>query len=55
MSEASYFVAVCPNCLVSLNVKYVYSGNYVRCKHCDHKFRALSPDSSESAYSDEQQ
>src|SRR3954469_23817133 len=42
MSEASYFVAVCPNCLVSLNVKTIYSGNYVRCKHCDQKFRALA-------------
>jgi chromosome segregation ATPase/DNA-directed RNA polymerase subunit RPC12/RpoP len=54
MSEASYFVAVCPNCMVSLNVKYVYSGNYVRCKHCDHKFRALAPDLPESARSDKE-
>ena len=45
MSEmSSHFVAVCPNCLVSLRVQHAYSGNYVRCKHCEHKFRALAPD-----------
>ena len=54
MSEASYFVAVCPNCLVSLNVKSVYSGNYVRCKHCDHKFRAIAPDFPEPARSEKE-
>jgi len=40
----SYFIAVCPNCLISLRVKYAWSGRNVRCKHCDHKFQALSPD-----------
>jgi chromosome segregation ATPase/ribosomal protein L37AE/L43A len=45
MSEtSSHFVAVCPNCLQTLRVKYSYSGNHVRCKHCEHKFRALAPD-----------
>jgi DNA-directed RNA polymerase subunit RPC12/RpoP len=45
MSESStHFVAVCPNCLVTLKVKEGYSGHYVRCKHCDQKFRALAPD-----------
>jgi predicted Zn finger-like uncharacterized protein len=45
MSESpSHFVAVCPNCLVSLRVQASYNGRHVRCKHCDHKFRALSPD-----------
>ena len=45
MSEtASHFVAVCPNCLVALKVRLAYSGSYVQCKHCEHKFRALPPD-----------
>src|SRR5271166_4395052 len=45
MSEmASHFLAVCPNCLVGLNVPLAYSGSNVRCKHCEHKFRALPPD-----------
>ena len=42
MSEmSSHFVAVCPNCLVSLRIKHAWSGNYVQCKHCEHKFRAF--------------
>jgi len=45
MSETpSHFVAVCPNCLVSLKVRLTYSGSHVRCKHCEHKFRAFAPD-----------
>jgi chromosome segregation ATPase len=45
MSETpSHFVAVCPNCLVSLKVQSAYSGSQVRCKHCEHKFRAFAPD-----------
>jgi len=44
MSEKpSHFVAVCPNCLVSLKVRLAYSGSHVRCKHCEHKFRAFGP------------
>src|SRR4051794_24935914 len=45
MSESpSHFVAVCPSCLVSLRIQSIYNGRHVHCKHCDHKFRALSPD-----------
>ncbi len=45
MSETpTHFVAVCPNCLVTLKVRLAYSGSHVRCKHCDHKFRAFRPD-----------
>ena len=45
MSEIpSHFVAVCPNCLVALKVRLAYSGSYVRCRHCEHKFRAFRPD-----------
>ena len=32
----------------------VYSGNYVRCKHCDHKFRAIAPDFPEPARSEKE-
>jgi predicted Zn finger-like uncharacterized protein len=49
MSEkSSHFIAVCPNCLMTLKINYSYSGNHVRCKHCDHKFRALAPDDLDS-------
>ena len=45
MSETpTHFIAVCPHCLVGLKVPSEYSGQNVRCKHCDQKFRALSPD-----------
>jgi chromosome segregation ATPase len=45
MSETpSHFRVVCPNCQLGLKVRYAYSGSYVRCKHCEHKFRALAPD-----------
>ncbi|MGC8643936.1 MAG: hypothetical protein ACP5XB_29100, partial [Isosphaeraceae bacterium] len=45
MSETpSHFIAVCPNCLVTLRVPYSFSGNHVHCKHCDHRFRVLAPD-----------
>lgn len=44
MIETSYFVAVCPNCLVSLKVRHAFSGNDVLCKHCDHTFQALAPE-----------
>jgi len=40
----SKFIVVCPNCLISLRVKYAWSGRHVRCKHCNHKFQALAPD-----------
>ncbi|MBV8130155.1 MAG: hypothetical protein JO114_21100, partial [Planctomycetaceae bacterium] len=40
----SQFIAVCPNCLISLRVKYAWSGRHVCCKHCNHKFQALAPD-----------
>ena len=40
----SLFIAVCPNCLMSLRVKSAWSGRNVRCKHCTHKFQALAPD-----------
>src|SRR5208283_2087470 len=40
----SQFIAVCPNCLISLRVEYAWSGRHVRCKHCNHKFQALAPD-----------
>ena len=54
MSEmSSHFVAVCPNCLVSLRIKHAYSGSHVRCKHCEHKFRALAPDFMATPGSDE--
>src|SRR5208337_2601756 len=56
MSEKpSHFVAVCPNCLVSLKVRLVYSGSPVRCKHCDHKFCALGPDHSVTPSSEKYQ
>jgi len=56
MSEKpSHFVAVCPNCLVSLKVRLAYSGSHVRCKHCDHKFRTLGPDHSVTPRSEEYQ
>ena len=41
----SQFIAVCPNCQISLKIKYAWSGRHVRCKHCNHKFQALAPDS----------
>ena len=45
MSEMpAHFLAICPSCLVGLKVPLSYSGSNVRCKHCDHKFRALVPD-----------
>ena len=45
MSETpTHFIAVCPHCLVGLKVPSEYSGQNVRCKHCDQKFRALLPD-----------
>ena len=40
----SQFIAVCPNCQISLRIKYAWSGRHVRCKHCNHKFQALAPD-----------
>ena len=40
----SQFIAGCPNCQISLRIKYAWSGRHVRCKHCDHKFQALAPD-----------
>ena len=40
----SQFIAVCPNCQISLRIKYAWSGRNVRCKHCNHKFQALAPD-----------
>ena len=40
----SQFIADCPNCQISLRVKYAWSGRHVRCKHCNHKFQALAPD-----------
>ena len=40
----SQFIAVCPNCQISLRIKYAWSGRHVCCKHCDHKFQALAPD-----------
>src|SRR5271157_2488558 len=40
----SKFIAVCPNCLISLRVNYAWSGRHVRCKQCNHKFQALAPD-----------
>ncbi len=56
MSEMpSHFVAVCPNCLVSLKVRLAYSGSHVRCKHCEHKFRAFGPDHSVTPSSEEYQ
>jgi predicted Zn finger-like uncharacterized protein len=56
MSEMpSHFVAVCPNCLVSLKVRLAYSGSHVRCKHCEHTFRALGPDHSVAPSSEEYQ
>ena len=38
------FIAVCPNCQISLRIKYAWSGCRVCCKHCNHKFQALAPD-----------
>jgi hypothetical protein len=38
------FIAVCPNCLLSLRVNYEYSGRLVRCRHCNEAFRPFSPD-----------
>ena len=40
----SKFIAVCPNCQISLRIKYAWSGCSVCCKHCNHKFQALAPD-----------
>ncbi|MGA7497359.1 MAG: hypothetical protein WBX00_11580 [Isosphaeraceae bacterium] len=40
----SKFIVDCPNCQISLRVKYAWSGRHVCCKHCDHKFQALAPD-----------
>ncbi len=40
----SQFLTVCPNCQISLRIKYAWSGRHVCCKHCDHKFQALAPD-----------
>src|SRR5271157_886211 len=40
----SQFIAVCPNCLIRLRVKYAWSGRHVRCNYCNHKFEALAPD-----------
>ena len=40
----SKFIAVCPNCQISLRIKYAWSGCRVCCKHCNHKFQALAPD-----------
>src|SRR5271166_2332076 len=40
----SKFIAVCPNCLIRLRVKYTWSGRNVRCNYCNHKFQALAPD-----------
>lgn len=42
--KPSLFIAVCPNCLLSLRVNYEYSGRLVRCRHCDEAFRPFSPD-----------
>ena len=54
MSETpSHFVAVCPNCLISLKVRIGYSGSHVACKHCEHKFRAFAPDLSMTPSSEE--
>jgi len=54
MSEMpSHFMAVCPNCLVGLRVKLAYSGSPVRCKHCEHKFRAFAPDHATTPSSEE--
>jgi len=56
MSETpSHFVAVCPNCLVSLKVRLVYSGSLVRCKHCEYKFQAFAPDHPVTPTSEEYQ
>jgi len=56
MSEMpSHFLAVCPNCLVSLRVRVAYSGSHVRCKHCEHKFRAFAPDHPVTPSSEEYQ
>ena len=41
----SQFIADCPNCQIGLRIKYAWSGCHVRCKHCNHKFQALAPDS----------
>ena len=40
----SQFIAVCPNCLIRLRLKYAWSGRHVRCNYCNHKFEALAPD-----------
>ncbi len=39
------FPTVCPKCETRLKIKYSWSGLLVRCKHCNHKFQALAPDS----------
>ncbi len=56
MSETpSHFVAVCPNCLVSLKVRLAYSGSVVRCKQCEHKFQAFAADHPVTPSSEEYQ
>ncbi|MGC8638398.1 MAG: MJ0042-type zinc finger domain-containing protein [Isosphaeraceae bacterium] len=45
MSESPMrFVMTCPNCLITLKVNDRFSGQFVRCKFCNHKFEALAPD-----------
>ncbi|HZW33337.1 MAG TPA: MJ0042-type zinc finger domain-containing protein, partial [Isosphaeraceae bacterium] len=48
----THFVAVCPHCAAQLKIRQVYLGHTVRCKQCNHAFRADEPaavsDSSDS-------
>jgi chromosome segregation ATPase len=41
----SHFTTACPGCLVELKINSKYSGQWVRCQHCDKKFQATTPDS----------
>jgi hypothetical protein len=52
MARVTYFVQECPTCGRQLQVRVVYLGKRVTCRHCRAEFRACDPHSPEYPPSD---